>query len=466
MSVAKDLYDAFSMCGERIYLVGGSVRDLILKRPSNDLDFATSARPSTIKTILNAMEVDAVWNQGEKFGTIGALLDGIPVEITTYRYDTYEIGNRKPDVVFGDTLLEDLARRDFTINAMAMDLAGDTNIIDPHGGMEDIRKGIVRFVGEPKARIMEDPLRMLRAVRFASQLDFNIDPESSYWMVSQSYMLGNISQERIAEELVKMLMTQQPSYAINELKAHDLLQRILPEIARLDMVDQDERWHFGNVYEHTMKVLDESFPSVEQRLAALFHDSGKADTREEKADGTVTFYNHEKLSGAIASNALRRLKFDNRIRGMVVHLCRMHMRPLALINSGMSTKALRKFIRDCYNEKYGIDVFDVLRLNEADVLGHKTPSLSEFRELLQRVTDQQKSTPIEDLRSPLDGNDLLRLFPEMEAGPWVGYIKGYLTNLVVYGMLNPDDREMAKFLAEQEMKLQKGRYNGNLQSSS
>jgi poly(A) polymerase len=456
IGITDKLGDLFAQEGYELYLVGGSVRDVIMGREPSDLDFATNALPETIKDILRSKldvvslaqpKVEALWGIGEQFGTIGAIIEGTQVEITTYRAEQYRQNDRKPHVVFGRTIEEDLARRDFTINAIAMNTQAPEryNLVDPYYGQKDITSQTVKFVGHPKARIMEDPLRMLRAVRFTATLNFHMTAETKFWIDSQSYMIRNISNERVQEELNKMLMSKSPSYSIRTLHNVGMLWVILPEIAKLMNVPQDSRWHFGNVFEHTMEVLDNSSHLLEQRLAALFHDCGKAETID-YSDDKISFHKHEKVGGAIASSAMRRLKYSNTTRGRVVHMVKMHMRPLSLVNSGMSKKAVRKFIRDCYDNKYGVGVADILMLNRADILGHKHPQLDEFYALQEAIAEEQEVAPIQDLDSPLDGNEIMALYPHLEPGPWIGEAKRTLTDAVVAGTIPPGDKDMARDL--------------------
>lgn len=457
------LGNLFQKKGYELYLVGGSVRDILMFKSPSDYDFATNARPDAIKEVLNSApsekltaprfkgqpKVEALWGIGEQFGTIGAIVDGMDVEITTYRAEQYRQNDRKPEVTFGNSIEEDLDRRDFTMNAIAMNTQAPFRykLTDPHGGKVDIDSRTVRFVGHPKLRIMEDPLRMLRAIRFWATLDMSLDSEAHFWITSQSYMIRNISQERVQEELNKMLLSKYPGFCIRMLYGTDLLQLILPEIANLNFCDQDTRWHFSNVFEHTIAVLDKSTHTLEQRLAALFHDVGKMETRKEWRDGRVTFYGHEKVGATMTSSAMRRLKYSNGIRGRVCHMVRMHMRPLSLAHSGMSRRAVRKFIRDCYDNKYGVGVADIMMLNRADILGHKNPDLTPWDNLWECIGDEQENTPVQDLESPLDGNEIMALYPDFPAGPWVGEVKRFLTEEVVCGRLDANDKKRAEGLA-------------------
>jgi putative nucleotidyltransferase with HDIG domain len=226
------------------------------------------------------------------------------------------------------------------------------------------------------------------------------------------------------------------------------LWEVLPEIAKLKNIPQDSRYHIGNVFNHTMSVLDNSAHSLEQRLAALFHDVGKAHTfwKVTEPDGTerVSFHGHEKVGAEITSKALSRLKYSNQMRGRVCHMVRMHMRPLSLVNNVITKKAVRKFIRDCYDNKYGVTVEDVLDLNRADILGHRLPDMNDCNALHEAVRKEQEQAPVQELDSPLDGHDIMELYPDMGAGPWVGDAKKLLTDAVVDGILDPNDKEEAR----------------------
>lgn len=451
-AVTNKLASAFRRNGNELYLVGGSVRDSFLGLCSKDMDFTTKANPSTIKAILRDVSgVEALWDQGEKFGTIGALVDSQAVEITTFRSDRYESGSRKPEVEFGDNIIDDLSRRDFTINAMAECLTvvpgNPVPLIDPFYGKRDIQDRMVRFVGIPELRIKEDPLRMLRAVRFHANLAFSLDVAARQGIRNCAHLIQEISKERVFEELAKMLLGPSPSMAIRVMKDVDLLKYVLPEIDILSGVEQDSRWHDMDVFGHTMDVLEKSFTRLDLRLAALFHDSGKADTQQYHAGQKITFHGHEKMSAAIANKVLRGLKVDNALRGRVVHLCKMHMRPLAVMNSGASKKAIRKFIRDCYDNKYGITVYDVLDLNLADVLAHRKPDIDNHNALRREVNLIQQEAPVQELKSPLNGTEVMALFPGRKQGMWIGYTLRHLTEAVVCGTLDREDKDTATDMA-------------------
>jgi len=445
------LAGAFESRGYEFYFVGGFVRDTLMISSSKDVDATTNAPPSEIKAILRQHfgdSLDAMYTVGEKYGTIGLKIGVLDVEITTYRTEQYEDGSRKPEVAFGSSLYEDLSRRDFTINAIACDK--DANIIDPYGGLDDIQEGVVRFVGKPYERILEDPLRLLRAVRFAARYDFAL-PQLFAIRVDSSALL-EVSKERIRDELCKMLVDEKPSRAIRMLKEAWLLRYVTREVDRLDTVEQISPYHYENAFDHTMRVLDESYPELDQRLAALLHDTGKFDTIEyhNDPDERTTFYGHEEASARFAHRMLHRLRFPHVIVNKVTHMVACHMRPLQLYNEldagkTPSNRAIRRFIKACQADNCTVE--DVLELNYADMKGHAEPNMDNFYQLerLVKTVRTDDNFQPEEADSPLDGNELMELFNgKAGPGPWIGATKAHLTNLVVDGIIEVDDKEGAK----------------------
>src|SRR6478736_4218650 len=303
--VVDTLARAFADAGFELAIVGGPVRDALLGRRTNDLDFTTDARPDDILRVVKPVS-STQWDIGRAFGTIGARVRGEQVEITTYRADSYDGVTRKPTVEFGDTIEGDLVRRDFTVNAMALRVPGQT-LVDPTGGVEDLLHGILRTPADPQVSFGDDPLRMLRAARFASQLGFAVDPATEAAMEELRATLEIVSPERIQGELVKLLATDDPVRGIRLLVETGLMAEFLPEIPALQL-EVDEHHHHKDVYEHSLTVLRQALeleqarnpgarPDVPLRLAALMHDIGKPATRRLEPGGGVTFYHHD-LKGA------------------------------------------------------------------------------------------------------------------------------------------------------------------------
>lgn len=459
MHVSEDIVNlcyAFKQrTGYPLYLVGGCVRDALLGRYLVDIDATTAAKPAQIKDVLRTLAVDELYTVGEKYGTIGCEYKGNTIEITTYRAEAYTDGTRKPEVVFGNSLTADLARRDFTINAMAYDPLWDT-IIDPFDGRHDLRIGLIHAVWDAQDRFREDPLRMLRAVRLAVQLDFSITNTTKHAIIENSSHILRISNERIRDELIKILMSDRPEQGILRMKHTGLLYTVLPEIQSMCGVQQRNPHHRNDVFMHTMEVLANSSHDLTQRLSALFHDAGKPLTQETIPDGLGglrdTFHGHEVYSERIARNVLRRLRFPTEVVDKVGTLCGLHMITLPIfVNWPPTRKAVRRFIRKCADN--GISYTDVLELNHADICGHLNPDDSWTRqhiELWVMCDSIEKDEGVSKVQSPLNGDELMEEY-ELEAGPWIGELKMYLEGLVVDGDLQQHDKEIAWELADHWM---------------
>ncbi len=438
------LAQAFRQAGFALYLVGGPVRDRILGRESSDLDFTTDARPAEIKVILRRAGTEHIYTVGERFGTIGAVVDATPVEITTYRSETYEPGSRKPEVAFGDSLEGDLARRDFTVNAITQDIYSG-RIIDPLGGMRDIVRGVIRAVGNPDDRFREDPLRVLRAVRFAAQLNFDIDRDTAAAIRRQATGLGTISAERIGAELQLIMTADRPHRAVVTLLELGLMSFVIPELIVMQSTVQDERHEHKDVFAHTMRVLSGTPPRVELRWAALLHDVGKPATKSVRR-GRVRFYGHEEVGARMAREILERLRADNRLIGRVSRTVALHMRANGY-ESSWTDGAVRRFIREA-----GEELNDLIALSRADITSYRPrrveTGLARVAELRARCDSIMAEHDVAALDSPLDGNALMELF-NRPPGPWIKPIKQHLLNLVLEGELGPDDTEGAAQIARE-----------------
>ncbi|MFM7948918.1 MAG: CCA tRNA nucleotidyltransferase [Actinomycetales bacterium] len=308
---ALSLAQEFARAGFKLALVGGSVRDILLNRLGNDLDLTTDARPDDSKKILKKW-ADDIWEVGIRFGTIGARKGETVFEVTTYRSEIYAEESRKPTVAFGDSIEVDLGRRDFTVNAMAIELTGEIRFIDPHDGVRDLLLKVLKTPGTPELSFGDDPLRMLRAARFAAQLGFAIAPEVIAAMSSMADRLSIISKERIRDEFVKLLMSANPRRGLETLVETGLCDKFLPEIPMLRL-EIDEHHHHKDVYEHTLTVLEQSIAledrvggaNLVSRLAALLHDIGKPKTRALIAGGGVSFHHHELVGARMAKERLK-----------------------------------------------------------------------------------------------------------------------------------------------------------------
>jgi poly(A) polymerase len=446
---ARELGEVFRAAGRSLYLVGGSVRDRLLGRPVHDLDLATDAPPEEIKRLIRRVRPDAIYDVGAKFGTIGLVFkddSGDPeakgvVEITTFRSEQYSDGTRKPEVTFGTSLEEDLARRDFTMNAIALDLStGD--LIDPFGGEADLDRRLIRAVGDPAARFREDPLRLLRAVRFAAQLGFAIEPGTKRAIEASAGSLERISKERIAEELNRILVSARPSLGIRLATDLGLMAYAIPEALPMRGVSQ-RPLHHKDVFEHTMGVVENVPPDRTLRWAALLHDIGKPRTKSVR-DGEVHFFGHEDVGERMARQILRRLHFDSHFVERVAKLVRMHLR-VNSYDSEWTDSAVRRLMREA-----GDELADLIHLSKADVTSYRQERIlaatMRAEEFERRCRDLLAREDVARLHSPLDGNDLMALFGQ-GPGPWIRPIKDYLLDLVLEGELDQDDRETATELA-------------------
>ncbi|MEN9758412.1 MAG: hypothetical protein RL270_364, partial [Actinomycetota bacterium] len=327
------LASAFKEAGFKLALVGGPVRDAILGRLGNDLDFTTNANPKDCEKILNKW-ADSVWDVGAAFGTIAGKKGEVTVEITTYRSESYKADSRKPVVEFGDNIEADLARRDFTINAMALELTTEKpTFIDLFNGVSDLQNKLIKTPGKPEDSFSDDPLRMMRAARFMSQLDFTVDLAVIAAMKSMAKRLEIISSERIREEFIKTVMGQKPKLGITLLVETGLADIFLPEVPKLKL-EIDEHHHHKDVYEHSLTVLEQAIaleerlggPNLTLRLAALLHDIGKPKTRQLIAGGGVSFHHHEVVGARMCKERLRTLRFDNHLINDVAKLVFLHLR--------------------------------------------------------------------------------------------------------------------------------------------
>ncbi len=331
--LAFDLAAQFKANGFRLALVGGPVRDALLNRLGNDLDFTTNAKPEETKKILKKW-ADDIWDVGIKFGTIGAKKSEITFEVTTYRADSYEADSRKPEVNFGDNIEGDLLRRDFTVNAMAIELTTEQpEFIDPHNGVTDLLRKVLRTPTKPEISFSDDPLRMLRAARFAAQLNFAIEDDVLNAMKEMADRLSIISAERIRDEFVKTLLSDNPRIGITILVDTGLCEKFLPEIPKLRL-EIDEHHHHKDVYEHSLTVLEQSIAlehrlggkNLVSRLAALLHDIGKPKTRALIPGGGVSFHHHEVVGSRLTKERLKKLRFDHHIVEEVSQLVFLHLR--------------------------------------------------------------------------------------------------------------------------------------------
>lgn len=415
--VLKELKELFK--GHEIYLVGGAVRDMLLGKAPRELDFCTNAVPDIIKEKLSSYG-ESMYAIGEKFGTIGCIKDRTEIQITTYRSESYNGITRKPDVKYHGMLEDDLSRRDFTINSMAWD---GEKLTDPFGGEKDLRAKIVRFTGNPEERIKEDPLRMLRAVRFACGLGFKIEENSLQGLREYSGELSRISAERIAQEMDKIILSEKPSRGIRILYETNLHKHFLP----LDMLDveQPKEYHHKNVFEHTMQALDQSPGDPATRWAVLFHDFGKSATRK-FTDGQVHFIGHEFVSEKVARKVLKSLRYKKDFINDVAFLVKSHMTVHGYGKDGMewTDSAVRRLMR-----KMGPLLPNFLDMVRSDISSRRPEKvkkhIARVQNLEERIKIIREQEEIEKIKPLLDGNELMEIF-KIQPSPLIGKIKNVI----------------------------------------
>ncbi|WP_114587534.1 CCA tRNA nucleotidyltransferase [Microbacterium arborescens] len=424
--VVSALADAFERAGFELAIVGGPVRDALLGRATNDLDFTTNARPDDILRVVEPLAT-ATWDIGRAFGTIGAKVRGEQIEITTYRADSYDGLTRKPTVEFGDTLEQDLARRDFTVNAMALCVPGPS-LVDPTGGVEDLIATTLRTPSDPAVSFGDDPLRMLRAARFASQLGFWLDPATEQAMTELRETLSIVSPERVQGELVKLLRTDDPARGIRLLVDTGLMQLVLPEVPALRL-EIDEHHHHKDVYEHSLTVLRQAIeleherhpgaePDVVLRLAALLHDIGKPATRKLEPGGGVSFHHHDLKGARMARKRLQALRFDSDTISSVSRLVELHLRFFGYSEGAWTDSAVRRYVRDAGDELERLHILtraDVTTRNKRKAARLK----SAYDDIERRIDELAAAEELGAMRPELDGNriqEILGIRPGREVG--------------------------------------------------
>lgn len=444
--VVSVLADAFEAAGFELAIVGGPVRDALLGRATNDLDFTTNARPDDILRVVEPLAT-ATWDIGRAFGTIGAKIRGesprgLPgspqrsweplgagaqVEITTYRADSYDGVTRKPTVEFGDTLEQDLARRDFTVNAMALRIPGPA-LVDPTGGVEDLLAETLRTPADPAISFGDDPLRMLRAARFAAQLGFTVDPATEKAMTELRDTLAIVSPERVQGELVKLLRTDDPGRGIRLLVDTGLMDLVVPEVPALRL-EIDEHHHHKDVYEHSLTVLRQAIeleherhpdaePDVVLRLAALLHDIGKPATRKLEPGGGVSFHHHDIKGARMTRKRLQALRFDSDTITAASRLVELHLRFFGYSEGAWTDSAVRRYVRDAGDELERLHILtraDVTTRNKRKAARLK----SAYDDIERRIDELAAAEELGAMRPELDGNriqEILGIAPGREVG--------------------------------------------------
>jgi poly(A) polymerase len=406
--VVDELGELFAHAGHELALVGGSVRDALLGRLGNDLDFATSARPDEVLRITKGWR-DSQWETGIAFGTVGLLKYGLHLEITTYRFETYEPGSRKPEVTYGDSLDEDLRRRDFAVNAMAVSVP-DNVFHDPFGGAADLRAKTLRTPGLPEDSFSDDPLRMMRAARFAAQLGFEVDRGVSAAMSAMADRILKISAERVRDELSKLMLSPDPRRGLALLVDTGLADRVLPELPKLRL-ETDEHFRHKDVYEHTLTVVEQAMaletgePDLVLRLAALLHDIGKPATRRKEPGGRVSFHHHEVVGAKMAKARLTALKYPKDVASDVSRLVELHLRFHGYGAGEWTDSAVRRYVRDA-----GPLLERLHKLTRSDCTTRnkrRAAALSgAYDELENRIETLRQQEAVDALRPELDGFEI------------------------------------------------------------
>ena len=434
LPLLTDLGGCFSREGHELALVGGPVRDAFLGRTPPDLDFTTSASPDETEAILRAWGT-ATWDMGRDFGTIGAVrrVGGVEttVEVTTYRADAYDGVTRKPVVAFGESLEEDLVRRDFTVNARAMRLPS-LEVVDPHGGLADLEAGVLRTPSTPQVSFGDDPLRMMRAVRFVAQLGLVPAPDVYAAMQEMAGSLAIVSAERVRDELVKLLLAPEPRAGLELLTESGLAAHVLPELPALEL-EVDEHHRHKDVYDHSLIVLDQAIalegpadgpvesvpgPDLVLRLAALLHDIGKPATRRFGPAGGVSFHHHEVVGAKLTAKRLKALRFDKDTVKAVSRLVELHLRFHGYGDGQWTDSAVRRYVTDA-----GPLLPRLHRLTRADCTtrnARKAQRLSRtYDELEARIEKLLEAEELGAVRPELDGNEIAEVLG-IRPGPVLG----------------------------------------------
>lgn len=464
--VVGRLAELFAADGKRLYLVGGSVRDALLGRLGNDLDFTTDARPDDIERLLRRF-TPTTWDVGKAYGTVGGKVserrpggervDWV-IEITTFRSDVYRSESRKPEVSFGDTLEGDLLRRDFTVNAMAIEIvaagAGTVGVMgefcDPHGGLDDLAAAVLRTPATPQESFSDDPLRMMRAARFASQLQFTPAPEVVQAMTDMAARIEIISAERVRDELTKLLLTDHPRVGLDLLVRTGIAGFVLPELPALRL-ERDEHHRHKDVYQHSLTVLEQAIdlegrleqrPDLVNRLAALLHDIGKPATRRFEDGGKVSFHHHDVVGAKLARKRLRVLRFSEADVKAVARLVELHLRFHGYGDGQWTDSAVRRYVRDAGDELERLHI-----LTRADCTTRNQRKAARLRaaydHLEQRIGELAEQEQLDAIRPDLDGNQIMQILG-LKPGPEVGQAYTFLLDQrMEHGPMSRDDAEDA-----------------------
>ena len=436
--VADELGQLFAAAGHELAVVGGPVRDRFLGRRHGDLDLTTDARPAQVAQIVSGW-ADQMWTIGVAFGTVGVRKGSLTLEITTYRSDTYDRSSRKPAVEYGTSLEDDLSRRDFTVNAMAARLPG-YQLVDPFGGLADLRRKVLRTPGPPEKSFSDDPLRMLRAGRFTAELGFTVAPEVRLAMTEMAGLLGppKVSAERIEGELTKLLRSKLrggPAAGIALLVETGVADQVLPEIPRLRL-ESDEHFRHKDVYQHSLTVLSQAIDlehrygldrDIVLRLAALLHDIGKPRTRTRLPDGRVAFHHHEVIGANLARKRLTQLRYRRDIVDEVSKLIELHLRFHGYGEGEWTDSAVRRYVTDAgplLTRLHALTRADCTTRNRA-----KAARLEQAYDSLEaRIAELAAQEELDSIRPDLDGHEIMAILG-IPPGPLVGRAYRHLREL-------------------------------------
>lgn len=435
MPVVMELAELFAKKGFEFAIVGGPVRDVILNRELHDFDFTTSASPDQIIQVTKPW-ADTVWDVGIEFGTVGVRKGDFEAEITTYRSDIYTDESRKPQVTFGTELTQDLIRRDFTINAMAVRLP-QGEFVDPFDGAQDLVRRLIRTPREAELSFSDDPLRMMRAARFASQLGFTPVADVVIAATDMAARIEIVSAERVRDELSKLLLGKYPRLGLDILEGTKLADIVLPELPALQL-EIDEHHRHKDVYEHSLTVLEQAIdletnhepkcePDLILRLAALLHDIGKPKTRKFESGGGVSFHHHEVVGAKIAKKRLTALRYSNDIINSVTKLIELHLRFHGYGSGQWTDSAVRRYVRDADDQLVRLH-----KLTRADcTTRNKRRALqlaATYDDLEARIAVLQEQEELNSIRPDLDGNDIMQIL-DLKPGREVGKAYDFMMNV-------------------------------------
>jgi poly(A) polymerase len=439
----------------KIYLVGGYLRDLLLGKEGKDIDFVVLGDAILFAENFRQKNITTELVVYPKFGTCMLQIEAYKLEFVSARTEQYSTNSRKPQIYPAD-LSADLSRRDFTINTLAADLADESfnQIIDLFNGQQDLKKGIIRTPLQPQQTFNDDPLRMMRAIRFATQLSFSIEPDTLQGIKSCADRLRIISQERITDEFNKILLTAKPSLGINLLDNCNLLPVFLPELIATKGVEQRRDYHHKDVFFHTLQVLDKIARKSDKlplRLAALLHDIAKPATKRFDEENGWTFHGHEVIGEKMVDVILSRLKYSNEIIDYVKKIIRLHLRPMALVSDDVTDSAIRRLLINAGNE-----FDDLMELCRADITS-KNPAklkhhLENYAKVLVKATDLEQRDKLRTFKSPVDGIEIMQKL-NLKPGPQVGKIKEYIEEAILEGIIPNDHDAALSYLLDNKEKL-------------